>query len=145
MRVLSTVPAFGWETKNCNANNYNKPEVDKALAEFDAKYSDKLTNGSEWEIKMLRLERNSIANILTKGHIQRNFNKCVSYIPGPSIFLGAIHLMSACRSPKDKLTNKNKHIGRAVAEICCVSFMLVGVDLVVTLKRTEKKKKLEMQ
>lgn len=100
MRDFHFPPAFGWQTKEMNADTYYKNLIkdDKKKAE-GAKNDYKLSNVA----------------------------KIIGYVPGLGLGVGVGRIISVIKHKKDD--NKNNHVARAIAEIFGMGPLLFLIDL----------------
>lgn len=146
---FSLIPAFGWETAHCNANEaYYQLSLPAIQAEARLKACKEVTKyypkggslalmyaSTLFEGHRQRIEQELSLLSRTSSYVERNIKKIMGYPP----FFGSVHgyyqLKKVLAAPVTQLPNKHHHVLRHVIELTSLGLVLVPVDLCVTLYR----------
>ena len=130
MRNLSSIPAFGFESSQMNAN--------QAYIEYETFiYEKNLKNSGNFQLvncdQMVVDYRAKIEN--TVYWKKSNITKGLAYLPIVGLIIGIQRLILAHQNPL--LTNKIKHIVRGTLESIGLGLLLLIPDLIATAARAQ--------
>jgi hypothetical protein len=119
MRLVSPVPAFGFEIASYYGKDYYTKAYEKAKTVDLVEVADNL----------------EALNWVKSAYRVTNFVKFLGYIPLIGTFVGINRILAARKASRNEMPNKNDHILRGGIEAFSVGILLLIPDLILTLIR----------
>ena len=116
---FTSIPAFGFETASCNAEEF---------------YNETNIKGFEYIGKPEHMEMvyKNLSNAAKKAWKTSNVVKALGYIPLIGTLIGIDRISKAAKCNKDVLPNKFNHIARGCVELFSLGFLLLLPDIILT-------------
>ncbi|MBS4169910.1 hypothetical protein [Neochlamydia sp. AcF95] len=143
---FTSMPAFGFETFACNAEDCYKEMIKKVKQRTSDLQQRKMSqlNVQIAELKEIssfndpdyqKVEDESINNAAKDAWKIANIIKALGYIPLIGTLIGLSRISMAAKTLKEELPTKYNHIGRGCVELLSLGFLLLIPDLVLTAYR----------